>query len=89
MVTGEKRFEFRRISEWILSRLMNKDYDTVTFRNGYRKNSPSFTCEFLGWETEINTDQFNYSNGLKVTVYKGDVTICLGKIIKIENYIPG
>jgi len=50
VASGEKREEYREPSKWILSRLENKHYDTVRFRNGYNVNSPVCVCEYLGWD---------------------------------------
>ena len=77
--SGEKKLEYRRRSDWILSRLIDKKYDFIKFTNGYGKGKPSFMCEFISWEyTTENT--YTYSNGLVVNVSNGDIAITLGKI---------
>jgi hypothetical protein len=82
--SGEKKKEYRRRSDWILSRLINKNYDLVKFTNGYGKNKPSFYCEFISWKY-TNKNTFNYSNGLIVNVADGDIEIELGKVIQKIN----
>ena len=86
MVTGEKDREYRRPSKWILSRLFNKEYDVVEFTNGYGKDKPRFTCEFLGWEYSPVDRYLAFTNGLLVDVKAGDIVINLGKVISVENY---
>lgn len=49
IATGVKREEYRKPSKWILSRLEGKSYDLISFRNGYKSNSPTIICRFLGW----------------------------------------
>ena len=72
MVTGEKKEEFRLQSKWIESRLIDsvtgkdKQYDRVSFVNGYGKHRPSFTVSFKGYKLEANGVHKKYSNGLEV-----------------------
>lgn len=49
IASGEKREEYRDPTDWILSRLKGKQYDTVRFRNGYAPDAPVCICEFDGW----------------------------------------
>lgn len=86
MVTGEKRLEFRKPSNWILSRLFYKDgtkkeYDLIKFVNGYGNDKPYFFCQFKGfYHSPINRIKktYSYSNGLSVTPEENDVVIILG-----------
>ena len=66
-ISGEKIFEYRRPSDWIKSRLINKNYDLVKFVNGYGLDKPYFICEFLGW-TIAKRGTHKYSNNLVVDV---------------------
>jgi hypothetical protein len=95
MVTGEKTFEYRRASRWILSRLIdkngdNKKYDKILFRNGYHKNSNYFICKYKGFsmikEFYNSVESITYSNGLIVDILDYDIMISLGKIIEIGKY---
>ena len=86
MVTGEKDREYRRPSKWILSRLLNKEYDVVEFTNGYGKDKPRFTCEYRGYLISASERSITFSNGLALDVKSGDVVILLGKVISVENY---
>lgn len=86
MVTGEKTKEYRRPSKWILSRLINKEYDVVEFTNGYGKDKPRFTCEYRGYLISASERSITFSNGLALDVKSGDVVILLGKVISVENY---
>jgi len=91
MVTGEKTIEFRKPSDWIKSRLFNKDgsrkeYDAVKFVNGYGSDKPFFVAIFNGFDTSEDKYKCHlYSNGLNVPVERGDFQIYLGEIIKKGN----
>jgi hypothetical protein len=80
----EKKYEFRRPSKWIESRLINKDYDFIKFTNGYGLDKPFFICEFLEW-TYAQPSNHTYSNGLVVNVMEGYFQISLGKVIASGN----
>jgi hypothetical protein len=82
--SGEKRYEFRRPSDWIKSRLINKSYDLVKFTNGYGSDKPYFICKFLGWSYATPSSQ-KYSNGLVVNITEGYYQIDLGEILEIGN----
>lgn len=68
---GTKKQEFRRITKFWVSRLINKDqtetikYDLIEFINGYRKNAPRLLVEF---------------KGVKINYKKGEFIIYLGNI---------
>ena len=91
MKTGEKNEEYREPTDWIRSRLFNKDgskkqYDFIEFRNGYGKNKPHFVSEFIGFE-ELNQSEFKkYSNGLCVFATPGCFKIYCGKIVPWTNH---
>ena len=86
MVTGEKKIEFRKPSQWIMSRLMAKQYDYVKFVNGYGKNKPSFTAIYKGWGIEETPKTMAYSNGLTFLSATGTVKIYIGRIVSTNNY---
>jgi hypothetical protein len=92
MVTGEKKEEFRKNSDWIRSRLFDKlgvekKYDYIKFVNGYGKNKPYFICEYVDFvECYMDVAERKYSNGLIVTgISKGDFIIYCGDIVEIGN----
>jgi len=84
METGEKLKEYREKSKWIKSRLQHPDgsdkiYSSVQFTNGYGSKCPRFECVYLGYtvaETDFTIGP--YSNGLEVSVKRGDFIINLG-----------
>lgn len=80
---GEKTTEYRHLSKWILSRLINKSYDLIKFTNGYGSDRPYFICEFIKWGYTEKAS-YSFSNGLLVNVVDGDIEIKLGKIIEIK-----
>jgi hypothetical protein len=83
-ISGEKRVEYRMVGKWILSRLLNKNYDFIKFTNGYGNDKPYFICEFKGWEYTMS-GVYKYSNGLVVNISDGDIEINLGNIITKKN----
>lgn len=88
MVTGEKNREYRKPSEWILSRLVdkngNKKLTHIKFVNGYGKDKPYFICKFEGWNNSVG-GFYEYSNGLKIDIQPADIVIYLGEIIETGN----
>ena len=45
IASGEKREEYREMKPYWHKRLLNKKYDAISFRNGYRKNAPIMLIE--------------------------------------------
>lgn len=85
MVTGEKRLEFRKNSNWMRSRVIGKNYDVGKFVNGYGADKPYFIAEYLGWYIEQEASERKYSNGLIVLTAKYDIIIQVGKILETGN----
>lgn len=48
IVAGTKRIEYRERKKHWKTRLENRSYDVVQFRNGYAADAPEMTVEFLG-----------------------------------------
>lgn len=89
MVTGEKTMEYRKPSDWIKSRLYNKDgsvreYNFVKFILGYQRNAPYFICKYEGFGTGYN-NTYNFSDGSQITPEKEDYALFLGEIVSIAN----
>ena len=85
-ITGEKTSEFRRPSQWIKSRLIDKKYDFVKFTNGYGSNKPSFLCKCLGWRYATRAS-YTFSNDLVVNVDETYFEILLGEIVQVKNVL--
>ena len=49
IASGEKIEEYRTIKEYWTTRLVNREYDAVLFRNGYEKDSPRLLIEYKGF----------------------------------------
>lgn len=75
---GVKTEEYREIKPYWTSKLENRRYDVIVFRNGYSPTAPLMEIEFLGVEEKIKT----WDTGKTELVY----AIRLGRILKIENY---
>jgi hypothetical protein len=73
IVLKTKRTEYRRRTPYWKTRLENRKYDVIQFRNGYATNAPEMQVEYLGMR-RIKKDGKN--------VY----AIRLGKILKIKRW---
>lgn len=78
---GEKREEYREPSKWIMSRLENKHYDAVRFRNGYNADSPVCVCEYLGWNFGFGKRKWGGGS----TQGNPLVVIKLGRVLSAPN----
>lgn len=85
MRTGVKRIEIRRPSDWIIKRLVGKDYDYVHFRNGYSASSPYFIAEYKGYFVETESGYLSYPGNICYTVKPGDYVINLGSIVSCSK----
>jgi hypothetical protein len=87
MITGEKNREFRKPTQWIKSRLIDKEgksrnYTFVKFIHGYKRNAPYFLCEYEGFGTGYsNTYKFKSRPDLEVVVHPEDYVLFLGKVV--------
>ena len=79
IASGEKKEEYRIIKPYWNVRLENREYDTVKFRQGYRKDSPVMWVECKGIQ---KGGQGNPDWGWDEECW----IIKLGKILKFENY---
>jgi len=86
MICQKKTIEYRKCSQWIKSRILNKDYDYIKFINGYGKNKPYFICDFLRYEIS-NKNYSVFFGENKVEVNRGDFLIYLGKINEKGNIV--
>ena len=46
---GKKTIEHREIKPFWISRIENRSYDEIFFRNGYSKSSPFLKAKYLGY----------------------------------------
>lgn len=93
MVIGEKTDEYRKRSQWMLSRLFDqktlieKKYSHIHFTHGYGSDKPYFIVELKFWKYARHMCSIGYSNGLSVVIEQGDIIFRLGKIIETGNLI--
>jgi hypothetical protein len=91
MITGEKNIEYRLVSGWIASRLLDKNgkhrqYDRIRFTNGYGNDKPWFECEFKGFDySQKGVTAGHFSNGMKVVTKEPTYCIFLGKVLDSGN----
>jgi hypothetical protein len=48
IASGEKTEEYREIKPYWTTRLHNKKYDAIKFRNGYNRDAPEMTLKLNG-----------------------------------------
>lgn len=77
IASGEKKEEYRTPGNWILSRLEDKDYDIVEFKNGYGPNVPTIEVEYRGWGYSFGRPEWGGG--------KMSVTIQLGHVLSRQN----
>lgn len=85
--THEKMYELRERTDWIVSRLLNKDgsekhYDTITLQLGYGKNAPRKKFNFIQFRNVEPGTNFGFSNGLEYTMKSYGFCIFFEKINK-------
>ena len=78
--SGEKAEEYREISKYWMKRLYDgftfKEFNTITFSNGYAKDRDQFIIELL--DIEINTGRKEWGAAPDVNYF----VLKLGKIIR-------
>ena len=79
ILSGEKKEEYREIKEYWDKRLDHKSYDVVSFRNGYKKDSPRMTVEFHGHGWGSGMCQWGAPENELVHIIK------LGKVLESFN----
>ena len=84
MLSGKKKVEIRKPSDWIKSRLNNKNYRSIRFINGYGRDKPYFVCKYKSYEI-ANKNQTLYFKNVEVKVEIGDYIIHLGEILDKGN----
>ena len=89
MVTGEKKFEYRVMSDHWRRRFYNKDgslkhFDFVKFIHAYSAKNPFFICEFKGLEVVKNV-HIKYSTGFEVNFDDERWAVKLGEIVLKGN----
>lgn len=76
ILSGEKKEEYREEKEYWNKRL-NKKYDVIIFRLGYKKNASELIVECLGIEKRLD---------IETPLGKGNFYVLkLGKIIEQKN----
>lgn len=71
IASGEKKEEYRENKPYWKSRLSERDYDEVHFRNGYNPDSPFMRVKWLGTYFDKSNNRF---------------VIRLGEILEISRH---
>ena len=79
ILMGLKREEYRLFKPFFEKKLINIEYKTITFKNGYSKHSPFIIAEYLGYD--IIELQHEFFGKEKVKVFQ----IKIGKLLKTKN----
>jgi len=80
ILAGEKKEEYREIKSYWAKRLFSKQYNTILFRNGYKKNCPQFLINFT-YLTKGKGRETWGGGGAEVYI------LGLGDIIKVDNVL--
>jgi len=79
IASGDKKEEYREIKPYWDTRLLNRNYDVVSFRNGYGKKSPIMTVQLTGiWMGYGRED-------LGAPILKRVYILTLGRVLEL-NY---
>lgn len=86
MVTEEKLEEFRKVCDWMTSRLYEKNgdikhYDYIEYTNGYGHHRPRFVTDYLGFELVHTGIRRSYSNGLEIDISDSIYVIRNSKVL--------
>ena len=73
IAAGTKRVEYRRRTPYWKTRLENRLYDEIQFRNGYATNAPEMQVEFCGVRRVKKWGRAHYA-------------IRLGRVLKIKRW---
>jgi hypothetical protein len=73
IIAGTKRMEYRDHSPHWRSRLEDREYDVIQFRNGYARNAPVMVVEFRGVGQEGRGNSAKYA-------------IRLGRILSLKRW---
>jgi len=63
IASGEKKEEYREPKPYWQTRLENKDFDVIQFRNGYAKDAPTMVVGFLGMDYGLGNPE--WGGGIK------------------------
>lgn len=91
MQPGEKQAGFRSDTDWIRSRLYQRDgegrrhYDYIELSCGYTEERPKLLCRLTGFRICQRDETATYSSGLKCSVAAGDFILGLGDIVERRN----
>jgi len=56
--SGEKKEEYRKMSDYWEKRLLPGNYKLIKFRNGYHSNAPTILVEYKGLFTGIGNPEW-------------------------------
>jgi hypothetical protein len=79
ILSGEKLEEYRETKEYWSTRLRNKQFDIIRFRNGYKANAPSMDVEFKG--VKFGEAKGSWSDNAEGIFY----VISLGKVMNAKS----
>jgi len=91
MITGEKSFEYRKPTKWMIARVFDKQgkpkvFDYVLFVNGYGDDLPFFITSYGGQTVSVeNVFDLKFSTGFKMDINKSDLILYLPQVVAFGN----
>ena len=82
IANGTKKIEYREVKKYWTTRIKNREYSEIYFRNGYNPRCPFMRIEYLGYSAIIKV-YWRFLEKLKKD------EILRKKIIEIMSYVKG
>lgn len=73
IASGDKKEEYRESKPYWTTRLANKDFDVIRFRNGYAKDAPTMIVDCLGMGYGLGNPEWGASNKPVFILKLGDI----------------
>ena len=79
ILSGEKKAEYREVTEYWRIRLVGKNFDAILFKNGYGKNAPQMLVELCSLSRSLGIIEWGAPENKMVYI------LTLGKTLKTDN----
>jgi hypothetical protein len=82
ILSGEKKEEYRKMKPYFNLKFLasGKNYNTITFSNGYAKNRRQFVIELKAIQNGLGIEHWGAPLGVRVWILK------LGNVVSCNNY---
>ena len=75
ILSGTKKEEYREIKPYWSKRFEGKSYDVIVFRNGYQKDSPSFSVKLLGIDVGYGKPEWGANDQMVYILKLGEIYV--------------